>query len=179
MEEVIMAGQGGQGIEFIGEILTWAAMFEGKETTWMPSYGPETRGGTANCMVVISDEKIGSPFIECPDSIIVMNEPSLDKFESKVKPGGLVVLNKSLIDCDIQDIQRKGFEVIEVRANDIAQELGNPLVANVVMLGVYLKRKKIVSFENVMEALKVMLSEKKHLIELNEKALQRGWDEAK
>jgi 2-oxoglutarate ferredoxin oxidoreductase subunit gamma len=176
IEEVKMAGFGGQGIMFIGEILAWAALFEGKKTTWMPTYGPETRGGTANCMVVISDEEIGSPFIEYPDSLVVMNKPSLEKFGSTVKPGGLIIINKSLVDWDHS---REDVEVLEIRATEIAQELGNHLVANLVMLGAYLKKKGIVSLNNITEALRNEFSEKKHLIELNEKALERGWQEAK
>lgn len=178
-EEIKIAGFGGQGIMFIGEILAWAALFEGKQITWMPSYGPETRGGTANCMVVISDEKIGSPFVEHPDSLIVINEPSLEKFGAAVKSGGLIIINKSLMDWNQK---REDVEVLEIRATDIAQELGDPRIANVVILGAYLRKKRIISLENVKKALRSEAAKKnldERLMELNEKALERGWQEVK
>lgn len=174
-EEVKMAGFGGQGVGVISEILARAALLDGKNLTWLPSYGPEARTGTANFMVVISEEKIGSPFVEYPDSLIVMNEPSLEKFSSTVKSGGLIVLNKSLVDWDSS---RGDVEILEIRAPEIAQELGDPRVANMVILAAYLKKKRAVSFESIQKALEVVAAEKgwnKDLTETNKKALKQGF----
>lgn len=174
-EELMIAGAGGQGILFIGKIVCLAAMAEEKEVTWFPSYGPAMRGGEATCTVIISSEEIGSPISEHPDSLIVMNRPSL-KFVEMVKPGGLVIINKSLVDSSLG---REDIEILEIEASNIAQNLGNPQVANLVLLGAYLKRKRIVSFENIKKAIRDESAEKKltkQLRELNEKALQRGWD---
>lgn len=173
-EELIIAGAGGQGILFIGELLCIAAMKEGKHTTWFPSYGPAMRGGKANCTVIVSSEEIGSPISDRADSLIVMNKLSLE-FVEKVKPRGFVIINKSLADWDNR---RKDLKVLEIRANDIAKELGGFQVANMVILGAYLKRKRIVSLKSVIEALEEKLFGKEDTIELNKKALQKGWNES-
>lgn len=159
-KELIIAGAGGQGIMFIGKIICTAAIEEEKFATRFPSYGPAMRGGEATCTVIISSEEIGSPISEHPDVLIIMNRPSL-KFADLVKPGGLVLINKSLVDWDDK---RKDVEVLEIRASDIARELGDPLIANLVMLGAYLKKDGIVSLENVMKDLKG----------LNKKAFEMG-----
>ena len=120
--EIIIAGFGGQGVLFGGQLLTYAAMDEGKEVTWIPSYGPEMRGGTANCTVVISDEEIGSPMVSNPQAAIVMNLPSLDKYEPLIKPGGVLVINESMVD---RKPVRKDIKVVMLKANDIAEKLGD------------------------------------------------------
>ena len=171
-EEIIMAGCGGQGIMLMGKLLSYAGMKEDKEVSWMPSYGPEMRGGTANCTVIVSDKKIPSPMSSRPDTIIVMNLPSLDKFLPKVKSGGTVFVNSSLIE---KDVEREDVKVIKVPANKIANELGNSRVANMVMLGSYLEEKDIVKSETVEKSLESVLSARNQsLIEMNVKALKRG-----
>ncbi len=133
--DVIMAGFGGQGVLLIGKMLAYAGMHEGKEVSWLPSYGPEMRGGTANCTVVISDRPVGSPVIRSPRAVLAMNLPSLDKFEPDVRPGGLLLINTSLI---ARKSTRDDVTIIDVPANEIANELGNPRGANMVALGAYL-----------------------------------------
>jgi len=171
-EEIIMAGFGGQGIMMMGKLLTYAGMKEEKEVSWMPSYGPEMRGGTANCTVIISDKKIPSPMSSKPDSIIVMNLPSLDKFLPKVKSGGTVFMNSSLIE---EEVTRDDVKVIKVPANEIANELGNSKIANMVMLGSFVEEKKIVEPATVKDSLENVLSARNQkLIDLNVKALEKG-----
>ena len=173
-EDIILAGFGGQGIMFIGKLLVHSAMKEGKDVTWIPSYGPEMRGGTANCTVVISDETIGSPVITSPRSLIVMNNPSLDAFEPRLKEGGVLVMNSSLI---THKVKRKNVNVIGVPANEIASEIGDKRVANMVMLGAYIAHTKTVSKEKILEGLKDLLGkEKKQLFEVNKKAFEKGME---
>ncbi|TYP56680.1 2-oxoacid:acceptor oxidoreductase family protein [Thermosediminibacter litoriperuensis] len=175
--EVIMAGFGGQGIMLMGEILAHSAMLEGREVSWIPSYGPEMRGGTANCMVVISDKRIPSPIISSPDILVAMNKPSMDKFTPTVKSGGIVILNRALID---EKPARQDIEIIEVDASGIADELGNMKVANMVALGVLVGRTGIVKPETVLKSIDYFLPEhRKNMIEINEKALMRGIAEVK
>ena len=123
-EQVIMAGFGGQGMLLAGQILAYAGLDEGKNVSWLPSYGPEMRGGTANCCVIVSDEEIGSPVVAEADTVIVMNRPSLDKYESAVKTGGLLIINSSLID---QKSTREDIDVVYVPANELAEELGTDI----------------------------------------------------
>ncbi len=172
-EEVICAGFGGQGIVFIGEWLARAAMEDGRYVTLTTSYGPETRGGTVNCMVTISDEEIASPLIENPDSLLVMNLPSLERFESSIKSGGLLILNRSLIDCGPQ---KSDIVVLAVNANEEAKAINHPMLANVIMLGAYLKTKNILHEASVLKALAALLSKKSRqsFIEMNKIALQKG-----
>lgn len=172
-EKVIMAGFGGQGIMAIGKLLAYAGMLEGKHVTWMPSYGPEMRGGTANCAVVVSDDEVGSPLISKDGTAaIVMNLPSLTKFEKELVPGGKLIINKSLIDVEPT---RKDLDVYYVSANELAMELGNAKVANMVILGAYLELTKVVDVESVLHAfLKVFGENKTHLVPLNKDALAKG-----
>src|SRR3989344_3654573 len=165
-EELIIAGAGGQGILLIGKIICLAAMEEDKYTIRFPSYGPAMRGGEATCTVIVSSEEIGSPISDHPDSLIVMNRPSL-KFVKLLKPGGLLILNKSLADWDAS---RKGIKVVEIRASEIAQKIGSPMSANLVMLGAYLKEKNIFSLEKIEKIL-----EKEPGYESNKKALLEGF----
>ena len=172
LEEVIIAGFGGQGVMLIGRLLAYAGMLEGRNVAWMPSYGPEMRGGTANCTVIISSEEIASPVVPHPKSIIVMNEPSLNKFEPNVKKEGLIVLNDSLIK---QKVNRDDVRVIRVPANDIANQLGNLRIANMVILGAYVKKLEIIKMETIFEALEKALSRRnQNLIDINKEALKKG-----
>ena len=172
-QKVIMAGFGGQGVMAIGKLLTYAGMIEEKHVTWMPSYGPEMRGGTANCAVVVSEEEVGSPLIsKDATSAIVMNLPSLTKFEQELLPGGKLIINKSLIDIEPT---RKDLDVHYVSANELAAELGNPKVANMIMLGAYLELTKAVEIDSVLKAfVKVFGENKSHLVPLNRDALEKG-----
>lgn len=168
----MIAGFGGQGVLVAGKLLAHAGMLEGKCVTWFPSYGAEIRGGTANCTVIIADEEIGSPVVQQPSAMLVLNEASCVKFENRVGPQGLLFLNTSLIQCRLT---RTDISRIDVRANDIANELGDIRIANMVMLGAFLKRTGVVALESVLEALKAVLPERRHsLIPLNERALRCG-----
>jgi 2-oxoglutarate ferredoxin oxidoreductase subunit gamma len=171
-QRIICAGFGGQGVLLVGQVITYAGMIEGKEVSWLPSYGPEMRGGTANCSVIISDEPVGAPIVTKADVAIVMNKPSLEKFEDVVVPGGNLFINESLID---DKCLRDDIDVIYVKANAIATEIGNVKVANVVMLGAYLEKCGIVSFDSVIEGLRKVLGEKKEkLIPINKIAIKKG-----
>ena len=172
VEKNLFAGFGGQGVLLMGQLLAAAGMMEGKHTTWVPSYGPEMRGGTANCSVMLSDEEIDSPLITRPTSLIVMNRPSLEKFEDKVVPGGSIFVNSSMIDVKVK---REDVNAYYVPCNDLAAELGNNKVANMIMLGAYLGKSKCVDVETVLDALLEKLGQKKaKLIPLNREALLRG-----
>jgi len=169
---IILAGFGGQGVLLMGQLLAKAAMAEGHEVSWMPSYGAETRGGTSNCHVMISDEPVGSPLVSSATECIVMNLPALDKFESIVEPGGFLFVNTSLIE---RKVARTDIKVVYVPVSDIANEMGNPRVANMVMLGAVLKATDMLPAESVLEALRVTLGKsKEHLIPLNKQAIERG-----
>ncbi len=172
-EKVICAGFGGQGVMSMGQLLTYAGMLEGKQVSWLPSYGPEMRGGTANCNVMISDHPIGSPVItKDATAAIIMNLPSLDKFEECVAPGGMVIVNSSLIP---KKVTRQDVKAYYVPANEIALELGNDKTANMVILGAYLALANPVAIESILEAFKKVFGESKaHLIPLNENALRKG-----
>lgn len=170
--EIIIAGFGGQGVLSLGLIIAYAAMKENKEVSWMPSYGPEMRGGTANCMVIVSDSRISSPIISQFDSAIVLNQPSIDKFATRVKPGGLLLCERSGI---VTPCTRHDIDILDVPAMEEAQQLQKKQVANMIVLGAFLERRPIVSLENVVKALTEVLPERHHhLIPLNEQALKRG-----
>ncbi len=169
--QMIMAGFGGQGVLVMGQLLAYAGMMEDRQVSWIPSYGPEMRGGTANCSVIITDEKIGSPIVTEPDLVVAMNLPSLDKFESWLKPGGILIMNSSLIAK--QDL-RKDMIVYQVPANDLAQETGNPKVANMVMLGAVVAAAKAVAAESVLQAFVKLFAKKPQLVEVNKQALHKG-----
>lgn len=170
-ERIIIAGSGGQGIMLMGEILAKGAMSENKFVTWLPSYGAEVRGGTVHCMVIISDQEIGSPYIDKADTLIIMNRPSLDRFQYRIKDKGLLILNSSLINTEI----KKNAHILSHPFTDIAVKLGNIRVANMVALGCYLAKKKIVDVKNVFRVFEeIAPADKKHLIEINKKALSYG-----
>ena len=169
--EVQFAGFGGQGIMLMGQILAEAAMMEGSEVVWIPSYGPEMRGGTAYCTVVISDKPIGSPIIRNPRHLVAMNRPSLEKFAPFVKKDGVIFVNASLIPVDSG---RSDVDELRVQIIDIAKELGNLKVANIIALAAFVERSQIVSFESLRAAVKKKFELKEKLIPLNMQALDEG-----
>lgn len=170
--EIITAGFGGQGVLFTGQLLTYAAMDEGREVTWIPSYGPEMRGGTANCTVVISDEEIGSPMVSDPQAVIAMNLPSLDKYEGKVRPGGVLVVNESMVD---RAVSRQDIKVVMVKANEIAEELGDKRMMNMVLLGALIANLPVIPLQAIEKALAGHLPERHHkMLPKNYEALKRG-----
>lgn len=176
-EEIIIAGFGGQGVLSLGKILAYAAIFNNKEVAWFPSYGPEMRGGTANVTVIISDERISSPILSYFDTAIIFNQQSLDKFESKVKKGGFLLFDDNAI---IKPPKRDDINIYLIEAVKLAAELGSPQIANMVMLGAFLKIKPIVEIEHVISALKKSLPERRHnLIPLNEQAIKKGMESLK
>ncbi len=172
LEEIIIAGFGGQGVMSMGQLIAYAGMLEGKGVSWLPSYGPEQRGGTANCAVVVSNEPVGSPLVTNPSTAIVLNNPSFEKFEPRVRPGGLLIINSSLV---TRVSERSDIEIIELTATDLAADLGNARVANMILLGAFIERTKVVTSDSIIESLKKVLSkEKHHLIEVNKQALNKG-----
>ena len=171
IERIIIAGAGGQGIMLLGKVLAEAVMRENKYVTWFPSYGAEVRGGTAYCMVVISSQEIGSPYIDKADTLIIMNEPALMRFKNRIKNKGLLVMNSSLANKNIKQNAR----ILKYPFTDIAAKLGNLKVANIVALGCYLNNKKIVSTNSVIQAIEEIAPEdKKDLIDINKQALKEG-----
>jgi len=170
--EIIIAGFGGQGVMSMGQLIAYSGMLEEKGVSWLPSYGPEQRGGTANVSVIISDEEVGSPVISHPTTAIVLNKPSFDKFEPLVAPGGVLIVNTSLID---QKSSRKDITIIEVDASELATEMGEPKIANTIILGAFLAKSQAVSPDSVIESLKKVLPERRHnLIPINKQALEKG-----
>lgn len=174
LEHVIIAGFGGQGILFAGQVLAYAGMVDGNEVVWMPSYGPEMRGGTANCTVIVSSNRIRSPLVPSPLGVIAMNRPSFDRFEPAVRAGGVLVVNSSLIDARST---RTNLRLHEVPANHIAEELGTAKVANLVVLGAYVAATGAVTAESILKGIdKVVPDERAALRKLNAAAFQRGYD---
>lgn len=168
----IISGFGGQGVMLIGQILTYSAMLENKFVTWIPSYGPEMRGGTANCTVVVDNEPIGSPVIDRPTDVIALNIPSLLKFEKTLLPGGNLLLNTSVID---REPTRTDIHIFRVDANKLAEEIGNVKIANMVILGAFCGITKVVSQESILQALQKKLTGKKSdLLQLNARAIEQG-----
>jgi 2-oxoglutarate ferredoxin oxidoreductase subunit gamma len=171
-EEIIVSGFGGQGALFAGQLLTYTGMDEGWHVTWIPSYGPEMRGGTAHCIVILSDDDIGSPIIRQPTMCIVMNPASMDKYEPLVKPGGLLVANSTLVR---DRSKRDDIEAIYIPANEMAGELGNVRMANVILLGAMLGTREVVSLKGIERTLESHLpEERRKIIEPNKRALARG-----
>jgi len=171
-ERIIVAGFGGQGVVLMGKLLAYAGMLEGKNVTCLPSYGPEMRGGTANCMVTVSTRKIGSPYVTEPSSLIVMNLPSLDRFESMVESGGCILVNSSLVR---REVARSDVTAASVQANQIAEELGDVRVANMVALGAFAKVRPMLNMDSLINALeKALPARRREMLSLNREALQRG-----
>lgn len=172
LEEVLLAGFGGQGILSTGLLLTYAGMSEGLNVAWFPSYGPEMRGGTANCAVTVSDAPISSPLVTEPTTLIAMNLPSLDKYENSVKPGGLILYNASLIK---RVPERRDIRTLAVEANEVAEKIGNVRVAANVILGAFIELSGIVSLQSAVQALEKVLPPHRHkLIPENRQALEEG-----
>lgn len=173
MYEIIYSGFGGQGVLASGVLLANAGMKDGKHVTWIPSYGAEMRGGTANCSTKISDGKISSPFVYNPDVLVALNEPSLDRFENSIKPDGLIIVNSSIVPDD-REI-RKDVEVVRIPVTEKARELGNIRVANIISLGVLLGKLPVVSEESLLEAVKDQFGDKgDKVVKLNEEAFNAG-----
>ena len=176
--DVVIAGFGGQGVMLIGNLLAYSGMGFGLNVTYMPEYGPEMRGGTANCTVVIASDDIGSPIIKRPKSLIIMNQPSLDKFLPRLESNGMAVVNTSLVDTAEVDLQT--VRLVSVPANQIADSLGNTKMANMVALGAYIEAMGILGIDTVKEALKeVIAPHYAHLIPQNAEALQAGAEHAR
>lgn len=172
VEEILIAGFGGQGIMLMGQLLAYGAVYEGLEVTFFPSYGPEMRGGTANCTVVISNERIGSPIRNKFTALMAMNKASLKRFESQIKAGGLVAYNETIIDTSPE---RKDVKILAIPANRIASELGNPQVANMVAVGALARALGIISLGSLSKGLtRVIPIYRHHLIPINEVAIKRG-----
>lgn len=173
-EELLISGFGGQGVLSMGKILAYVGMTEGKEVTWMPAYGPEQRGGTANVTVIVSDEPISSPVLSSYDTAILLNQPSLDKFESKVKPGGVLIYDSFGIS---NPPTRTDITAYKINAMDVAAELKMMKVFNMVVLGAYLKVRPILNSDDIVAALRKSLPERHHnLIPMNEKAILKGME---
>jgi len=169
---IIAAGFGGQGVMLFGQAIALAGMIEGKYVTWLPSYGPEMRGGTANCTVVVSDSPVASPVVDAPTELAIFNIPSLLKFEPTLAENGILVMNTSMID---REPQRKDIKVVKIPANDVAEKLGNVKAQNMVMLGAFIETTKVVSKESVFKALeKKMTGKKAQFLDLNKKAVEEG-----
>jgi 2-oxoglutarate ferredoxin oxidoreductase subunit gamma len=176
-KEIIIAGFGGQGVLFGGQVLAMAAMDSGREVTWIPSYGPEMRGGTANCTVVIADEEIGSPLVEHPPLAIALNLPSFDKYEDLLQPGGTLVVNKSMVD---REARRKDIKVLMVPCNQIAEEVGSGKLVNMVAIGALVSALPELGVEALQKALTDhMPARHKDLLAKNHEALRRGFAAAK
>lgn len=171
-EEIIIAGFGGQGVLSMGKILAYAGLMQGQEVSWMPSYGPEQRGGTANVTVILSDNAISSPVLNTYDAVIALNQPSLDKFESKVKPGGTLIFDGNGIS---RFPERKDINIYEIDATEYSNANNMSKTFNMIILGGYLKIRPIVTIDNVLKGLKESLPERHHhLLPMNEKAMQIG-----
>lgn len=171
IERIIIAGSGGQGVMLLGKVIAEAAMRQGNQVTYLPAYGPEVRGGTSHCMVTISDQEVGSPYIAKADSLIILNNPSLERFKSKVKNNGLLILNSSLAKSD----SFGKVKILQFPFTDIAIKLGNIKVANMVALGSYLGVKKTIPTKNMLEVFKFMAPAGNiRILEVNEMALKEG-----
>ena len=169
----IFAGFGGQGVLSMGLNLAQAGMSEGRNVTYLPAYGAEVRGGTANCTVAISDEEIASPVASAPEFIVAMNQPSMVRFQHQLQSGGLLFLNSSLIDAEVT---RGDIEVMRLPANTIAEQMGSPRSANMVMLGAFIKKSGLVKLETVFEVLKETFGKKGKLVDVNKEALLTGYN---
>ena len=176
-EELIIAGFGGQGVLSMGKILAYSGIMQDQEVTWMPSYGPEMRGGTANVTVILSDKKISSPILSKYDTAIILNQQSMDKFENMVKPGGLLIYDPNGI---THHPTRKDITVCSIDAAEESALMGNTKAFNMIVLGAFLKKKPVVTMDNVIKGLKKSIPERHHhLIPMNEQAIQVGMDKIK
>lgn len=174
--EIIISGFGGQGVLFAGQLLAYSALEAEMHVTWFPSYGPEMRGGTAHCTVIVSDSEIGSPVVKNPRAAVVMNLPSLDKYEPLVREGGVLIINSSLVD---RSPVRDDVTIVEVPANEIAEEIGSQRLANLVLLGALLNKLPVLEMSSIMAALESHIPDRhRNLIDSNRVALERGYKAA-
>lgn len=173
-KEILIAGFGGQGILFSGKFLAYEGLIDGREVSWLPSYGPEMRGGTANCSIILSDTPIGSPIVSNPDILIAMNLPSLDKYENETKAGGQIFIDSSLID---RKVERTDVETYYIPATKIASDEGITGLANMIIMGHMIKKSGIIPEENIEKAMKkVVPATKQNMFDLNMKAVKLGFD---
>ncbi|MBQ6165173.1 MAG: 2-oxoacid:acceptor oxidoreductase family protein [Clostridia bacterium] len=171
--EILIAGFGGQGVLFAGKFLAYKGLLENRHLSWLPSYGPEMRGGTANCSVILSDDNVGSPIVSKPDVLIAMNLPSLDKFEKDVVPGGTIYVESTLIS---RKVARDDVKVFYVPATELAKSIGAPTLANMVMIGKFIRESGAVSYDELDAALKKVVSARHaDLLEINLKAITTGY----
>jgi len=173
-KNILLAGFGGQGILFSGKFLAYEGLLEGKELSWLPSYGPEMRGGTANCSVILSDEPVGSPIVTNPDILIAMNLPSLDKYEDAAVAGGHILVDSSLIE---RKVNRTDVEAHYIPATKLASDENLPGLANMIMIGYLIKKTGVIPYENVAKTVeKLVPAKKQNMIELNKKAIELGYN---
>ena len=174
--QLLIAGFGGQGVLFAGKFIAYKGLMEEKEVSWLPSYGPEMRGGTANCSIILSDEPVGSPIVSTPDVLIAMNLPSLDKYEDATASGGTIIIDSTLIG---RKVERSDVKAFYIPATKMANDAGIPTLANMIMMGKMIKETGIVRFDDVIDTLKKVVSAKRaNLLELNIKALEAGYNYA-
>ncbi len=172
--QILIAGFGGQGVLFAGKFLAYKGLFEDKQVSWLPSYGPEMRGGTANCSVIVSDEPVGSPIVSTPDILIAMNLPSLDKYENEAVSGAVIVVDSTLIE---RKVEREDVKAFYIPATKMAIDMGAPTLANMILLGKVIKESGVVSVDGLEEAMKKVVPPKKvDLIEVNLKAIMLGYN---
>lgn len=172
--QLLIAGFGGQGVLFAGKFIAYKGLQEGRELSWLPSYGPEMRGGTANCSVILSDDPVGSPIVSHPDVLIAMNLPSLDKYEDAVVPGGMIFVDSTLIE---RKVKRTDVKVFYIPSTALAQSIGAPTLANMIMVGKFIKESGAVEYENLEAALKKIVSARHaDLFDINLKAINCGYE---
>ncbi|MBR6794299.1 MAG: 2-oxoacid:acceptor oxidoreductase family protein [Clostridia bacterium] len=172
--QILIAGFGGQGVLFAGKFIAYKGLLENKEVSWLPSYGPEMRGGTANCSIILSDDPVGSPIVSTPDVLIAMNLPSLDKYEDATVKGGKIFVDSTLIG---RKVERSDVETFYIPATKMAADAGIPTLANMIMMGKMIKETGLVNYDDITEALKKVVSAKRaNLMELNIKALEMGYN---
>ncbi|MBQ9354146.1 MAG: 2-oxoacid:acceptor oxidoreductase family protein [Clostridia bacterium] len=173
-KEILIAGFGGQGVLFAGKLLAHIGLHENKQLSWLPSYGPEMRGGTANCSVIISDEPVGSPIVTKPDILIAMNLPSLDKYENDVVPGGVIIVDSSLV---TRKVNRDDVTVFYIPATSMANEINAPTLANMIIIGKLIKETNVVSYSEIDNVLaKIVSARHQNLLEINKKAIDAGYN---
>ncbi len=171
---ILIAGFGGQGVLFAGKVIAYEGLTEGKNVSWLPSYGPEMRGGTANCSVIISDSPVGSPIVSSPNVLFAMNLPSLNKYEKEAISGAKIFIDSTLIS---RKVERTDVEAFYIPATEMAKEIGAPTLANMIMVGKMIKETNAISFENIENGLKkVIPARKADMLELNLKAIKTGYD---
>lgn len=173
-KQILIAGFGGQGVLFAGKFLAYAGLIEGKELSWLPSYGPEMRGGTANCSVILSDTKVGSPIVDKPDILVALNAPSLEKYEDAVVPGGVIFVDSSLVE---KKVERTDVEVYYIPATKIASDESLSGLANMIMMGHMIKHAEVIAYETVEKSMsKVVSAKKQNLFDMNLNAVNIGYN---